>query len=75
MAPSKADGTLSLLQLVADRPAIRPSEIADVQGVHPSLVTRQVRELEDAGHVQVAADPAGAMLARVHASFGPGISG
>ena len=54
----KAAGTLSLLQLVADRQPIRPSELAEVQDVHPSLVTRQVRELEDAGHVQVAADPA-----------------
>jgi DNA-binding MarR family transcriptional regulator len=54
----KAAGTLSLLQLVAARQPIRPSEIAEVQDVHPSLVTRQVRELEDAGHVQVAADPA-----------------
>jgi DNA-binding MarR family transcriptional regulator len=54
----KAAGTLSLLQLIADRGAVRPSAIADLQEVHPSLVTRQVRELEDAGHVQVAADPA-----------------
>jgi DNA-binding MarR family transcriptional regulator len=54
----KAAGTLSLLQLVADRQPIRPSEIAEVQDVHPSLITRQVRELEDAGHVRVAADPA-----------------
>ena len=54
----KAAGTLSLLQLVADRQPIRPSEIAEVQDVHPSLVTRQFRELQDAGHVQVAADPA-----------------
>jgi DNA-binding MarR family transcriptional regulator len=54
----KAAGTLSLLQLIAGRPAIRPSALADLQGVHPSLVTRQVRDLEDAGHVQVAADPA-----------------
>jgi DNA-binding MarR family transcriptional regulator len=54
----KAAGTLSLLQLIADRGATRPSQIADLQGVHPSLVTRQVRDLEDAGHVQVAADPA-----------------
>ena len=54
----KAAGTLSLLQLIADRGAIRPSQIADLQEVHPSLVTRQVRDLEDAGHVQVAADPA-----------------
>jgi DNA-binding MarR family transcriptional regulator len=54
----KAAGTLSLLQLIADRGPIRPSEIADLQEVHPSLVTRQVRELEDAGHVHVVADPA-----------------
>jgi DNA-binding MarR family transcriptional regulator len=54
----KAAGMLSLLQLVADRQPIRPSEIAEVQDVHPSLITRQVREVEDAGHVQVAADPA-----------------
>jgi DNA-binding MarR family transcriptional regulator len=54
----KAAGTLSLLQLLAGRQPIRPSEIAEVHGVHPSLVTRQVRELEDAGLVQVAADPA-----------------
>jgi DNA-binding MarR family transcriptional regulator len=54
----KAAGTLSLLQLIADQGAMRPSQIADLQEVHPSLVTRQVRELEDAGHVQVAADPA-----------------
>jgi DNA-binding MarR family transcriptional regulator len=54
----KAAGTLSLLQLVSGRQPIRPSEIAEVHGVHPSLVTRQVRDLEDAGLVQVAADPA-----------------
>ena len=54
----KAAGTLSLLQLVASRQPLRPSEIAEVHGVHPSLVTRQVRELEDAGLVRVAADPA-----------------
>lgn len=54
----KAAGTLSLLQLVADRGAIRPSEIAGLQDVHPSLVTRQVRELGDAGYVEVAADSA-----------------
>jgi DNA-binding MarR family transcriptional regulator len=50
--------TLSLLQAVASRDAIRPSEIADLQHVHPSLVTRQVRDLEDKGYAQVAADPA-----------------
>ncbi len=50
--------TLSLLQVIATREGIRPSEIAEVQQVHPSLVTRQVRELEDAGYVDVTADPA-----------------
>ena len=39
--------------MIAGRDGIRPSEIADLQLVHPSLVTRQVRELEDAGYVQV----------------------
>ena len=54
----KGVATLSLLQVIASREAIRPSEIADLQQVHPSLVTRQIRELEDAGYVQVTADPA-----------------
>jgi DNA-binding MarR family transcriptional regulator len=54
----KGAGTLSLLQVIAGREGIRPSEIADVQQVHPSLVTRQVRDLEDAGYVKVSADPA-----------------
>jgi DNA-binding MarR family transcriptional regulator len=60
----KAAGTLSLLQLIADRGAICPSEIADLHEVHPSLITSQVRELEDAGQVQVAADPADGRAAR-----------
>jgi DNA-binding MarR family transcriptional regulator len=54
----KGASTLSLLQVIATREGIRPSEIAEVQQVHPSLVTRQVRELEDAGYVDVTADPA-----------------
>ena len=55
---SAGASTLSLLQAVASRDAIRPSEIADLQHVHPSLVTRQVRDLEDKGYAQVTADPA-----------------
>jgi DNA-binding MarR family transcriptional regulator len=54
----KGVATLSLLQVIASREAIRPSEIAELQQVHPSLVTRQIRELQDAGFVQVTADPA-----------------
>ncbi|MGO8864728.1 MAG: MarR family winged helix-turn-helix transcriptional regulator [Acidimicrobiales bacterium] len=48
---------LSLLQVVAATPGMRPSQIAGAQNVHPSQVTRQVRELEDLGLVQVEADP------------------
>ena len=55
---SAAASALSLLQAVASRDAIRPSEIADLQHVHRSLVTRQVRDLEDKGYAQVTADPA-----------------
>lgn len=55
---SKGASTLSLLQVVTDHGAIRPSEIADIQHVHPSLVTRQVRELERMGYVDVRSDPA-----------------
>jgi DNA-binding MarR family transcriptional regulator len=54
----KGASTLGVLQVIAGRDAIRPSEIADMQQVHPSLITRQIRELEDAGYVQVTADPA-----------------
>ncbi len=53
----KAAGALSLLQVIAGHEGIRPSDLADQQLVHPSLVTRQVRELEDAGYVQVTEDP------------------
>lgn len=48
---------LDLLQVIAGHDGMRPSDIADRQAVHPSLVTRQVRELEDAGYVQVVGDP------------------
>ena len=54
----KGASTLSLLQVVAGRDGIRPSAIADLQQVHPSLVTRQIQELEDLGYVQVSTDPA-----------------
>jgi DNA-binding MarR family transcriptional regulator len=53
----KSASALTLLQVVpADRP-VRPSEIAARQHVHQSLVTRQVREMEDAGYLKVTANP------------------
>lgn len=61
----KGASTLSLLQVVAAAPGIRPSEIASVQDVHPSQVTRQVRELEGLGLVQVRADTADKRSCRV----------
>ena len=61
----KGASTLSLLQVVAAAPGIRPSEIATAQDVHPSQVTRQVRELESLGLVQVTADAADKRSCRV----------
>ena len=61
----KAASTLSLLQVVAATPGIRPTEIATAQDVHPSQVTRQVRELESAGLMRVTADPADRRSCRV----------
>jgi DNA-binding MarR family transcriptional regulator len=61
----KGASTLSLLQVVAAAPGIRPSEIASAQDVHPSQVTRQVRELESLGLVQVTADAADRRSCRV----------
>jgi DNA-binding MarR family transcriptional regulator len=54
----KAAGALSLLQVIAGHGTIRPSDLADLQLVHPSQISRQVRELEDAGYVEVMGDPA-----------------
>jgi DNA-binding MarR family transcriptional regulator len=54
----KGASTLSLLQVVATSPGIRPTAIASAQDVHPSQVTRQVRELESIGLLRVTADPA-----------------
>jgi DNA-binding MarR family transcriptional regulator len=57
----KTAAALSLLQVIAGcHDGIRPSDIADLQLVHPSLVSRQVRELESADYVHVARDPSDA---------------
>jgi DNA-binding MarR family transcriptional regulator len=61
----KGASTLSLLQVIAATPGIRPSEIASAQDVHPSQVTRQVRELENLGLVRVTADTADKRSCRV----------
>ena len=55
---SPGAGTLGLLEVVAARQQVRPSEIAELQQVHPSLVTCRVRSLEDAGYLEVSIDPA-----------------
>jgi DNA-binding MarR family transcriptional regulator len=61
----KGASTLSLLQVIAATQGIRPSEIATAQDVHPSQVTRQVRELERLGLVQITADAADGRSCRV----------
>ena len=48
---------LRLLQVVAMHEGSRPSELAEALGVDRSLVTRQLRELEDEGKVAVSPDP------------------
>jgi DNA-binding MarR family transcriptional regulator len=48
--------TLGVLQVIAGKEGIRPSEIADTQSVHPSHATRQIRELEETGLVAVRPD-------------------
>jgi DNA-binding MarR family transcriptional regulator len=58
-------GTLSLLQLIAATSGVRPSEIASAQNVHPSQVTRQVRDLENQGLLHVTADAADRRSCRV----------
>ena len=49
--------TLDLLQIIGSESGIRPSDIAVRRAVHPSLVTRQMTELEEAGYVAVTRDP------------------
>ncbi len=61
----KGASTLSLLQVIAAAPGARPSDIASAQDVHPSQVTRQVRELANLGFVQVIADTADRRSCRV----------
>jgi DNA-binding MarR family transcriptional regulator len=54
----KGASTLNLLHVLVAHPGIRPSELAKLQQVHPSLVTRQIQELEEAGFVSVVGNPA-----------------
>jgi DNA-binding MarR family transcriptional regulator len=61
----KGAGTLSLLQVIAEKPGLRPSEIASSLEVHPSQATRQVRELETMGLVRVDPDPVDKRSCRV----------
>lgn len=47
----------AVMQAAAIQGQVRPSELARELGVVQSSITRQVRALEDAGHVEVRADP------------------
>ena len=55
---SKGASALAVMQVLEDRDGVRPSEIAATLQVHPSLVTRQVQELEENDLVAVRADEA-----------------
>jgi DNA-binding MarR family transcriptional regulator len=52
----KPAAALDLLQVIDAAEGVRPSDIADQRSVHRSLVTRQLRELEDAGLVEFSED-------------------
>lgn len=54
---SPGAAALSLLQVIAGHGQMRPSEIAEALQVHPSLITRQVRDLEADGYAEVTANP------------------
>lgn len=54
----RSASALAMLQVIAAGEAIRPSEIAARQHVHQSIVTRQIREMEESGYVSVTANPA-----------------
>jgi len=54
---SKQASALALLQIIGEQGSLRLAEIAERQQVHPSLVTRQVRELEGQRYVAVEEDP------------------
>jgi DNA-binding MarR family transcriptional regulator len=47
---------LDLLQVIAGSGGDRPSDIATLRGVHPSQVTRQLGDLEQAGYVALTRD-------------------
>lgn len=53
---SKQASTLAVLQVVAANPGASPKEIAADLSLHQSSITRQVRTLEEAGHVAVVAN-------------------
>lgn len=55
---SKGASALTVLQVLEHRDGVRPSEIAAALQVHPSFVTRQVQELEEAGSVTARVDGA-----------------
>lgn len=55
---SSDSSTLAILAATVQRDNVRPSEIANVLGLHQSSITRQVHSLENAGHVTLVEDPA-----------------
>lgn len=54
---SKQASTLAVLQVVAANSGASPKEIAADLSLHQSSITRQVRTLEEAGHVAVVINP------------------
>lgn len=55
----------SVLATLECRGPLRPGELADIEGVHPTMLSRIVGKLTDAGLVERAADPSDARAALV----------
>lgn len=58
----------SALATIARRGPIRISELAEIEGVHPTMLSRVVGKLEAAGLLQRSADPADGRVAIVAAT-------
>ena len=54
---NKLASALALLMVIGEQGQLRPADIAERQQVDPSLITRQVRDLEGQGYVLVEEDP------------------
>ena len=56
-APELTRTQLSVLSTVARRGPLRAGDLADIEGLNPTLLSRVIGKLDDAGYVRKSADP------------------